>query len=55
MVTQNMTSARSVLRGLADALEGGEKAEVLAQLARTLFESKVPAERIEAEMLQGRG
>ncbi len=49
VVTQNMTSARSVLRGLADALEGGEKAEVLAQLARTLFESKVPAERIEAD------
>jgi len=48
-VSRDMTRARSVLRGLADALEGGEKAEVLAQLARTLFDSTVAAERIEAD------
>ncbi|HSO33780.1 MAG TPA: hypothetical protein VLT33_14705, partial [Labilithrix sp.] len=48
-VTRDMARVRSVLRGLAEALDGGEKAEVLAQLARALFESSVPAERIEAD------
>ncbi|MDB4946451.1 MAG: Exonuclease SbcC, partial [Labilithrix sp.] len=48
-VSRDMTRARTVLRGLADALDGNEKAEVLAQLARALFDSKVPSERIEAD------
>ena len=41
--------ARTLLRGLAESLEGGDKAEVLAQLARALFDSAVPAERLEAD------
>ena len=41
--------AKAVLRGLADALEGGEKAEVLAQLARALFDSAAPSDRLEAD------
>lgn len=48
-VTRDVARARSVLRGLADALDGSERAEVLAQLARALFESTVPAERLEAD------
>jgi len=48
-VTRDVTRARSVLRGLADALEGRERAEVLAQLARALFDSESPAERLEAD------
>lgn len=48
-VTKDVSRARSVLRGLAEALEGGEKAEVLAQLARALFDSTAPAERLEAD------
>ncbi|MBX3185405.1 MAG: hypothetical protein KF819_00255 [Labilithrix sp.] len=48
-VTRDVARARSVLRGLADALEGGERAEVLAQLARALFGSDNPSERIEAD------
>ena len=48
-VHRDLGRARSVLRGLAEALEGAEKAEVLAQLARALFESAVPAERLEAD------
>lgn len=48
-VTHDIARARSVLRGLAESLEGGEKAEVLAQLARALFDSTVPAERLEAD------
>ena len=48
-VKQDVSRARNVLRGLADALEGGEKAEVLAQLARALFDSAAPAERLEAD------
>ena len=48
-VTRDISRARSVLRGLADALEGGERAEVLAQLARALFDSTVPSERLEAD------
>jgi hypothetical protein len=47
--TSDVSRARSMLRGLADSLEGSEKAEVLAQLARALFDSKVAAERLEAD------
>jgi tetratricopeptide (TPR) repeat protein len=46
---RDLGRARVVLRGLADALEGGERAEVLAQLARALFDSAAPSERIEAD------
>jgi tetratricopeptide (TPR) repeat protein len=49
LVTQDVGKARSMLRGLADSLAGGEKAEILAQLARALFESSVPGERLEAD------
>jgi len=48
-VTRDVARARGVLRGLADALEGRERAEALAQLARALFDSPIPAERIEAD------
>ena len=48
-VTRDVARTRSVLRGLAEALDGAERAEVLAQLARALFESSVPSERIEAD------
>ena len=48
-VTRDVPRARSVLRGLAEALDGAEKAEILAQLARTLFDSAIPSERIEAD------
>lgn len=46
---RDVARARGVLRGLAEVLEGGEKAEVLAQLARALFDSTEPAERLEAD------
>ncbi|MDB5212507.1 MAG: Exonuclease SbcC [Myxococcaceae bacterium] len=49
LVTHDVGKARNMLRGLADSLEGGEKAEILAQLARALFESTVPSERLEAD------
>ena len=49
LVTHDVGKARSMLRSLADSLEGGEKAEVLAQLARALFESSVPADRLQAD------
>jgi tetratricopeptide (TPR) repeat protein len=45
----DVSRARSILRRLADALEGSDKAEVLAQIARLLFDSTVAAERIEAD------
>jgi cellulose synthase operon protein C len=48
-LSRDVSRARAVLRGLADALEGAERAEVLAQLARALFDSAVPAERLEAD------
>jgi hypothetical protein len=48
-VTKDVAKARSVLRGLAEALDGSERAEVLAQLARALFESTAPSERLEAD------
>jgi hypothetical protein len=47
--TCDMPRARGMLRGLADVLEGNDRAEVLAQLARALFESRIPGERIEAD------
>ena len=48
-VDRDLGQARAVLRGLADALTGRERAEVLAQLARALFDSASPAERLEAD------
>jgi len=48
-VNRDLGRARAVLRGLADALEGSERAEVLAQLARALFDSSAPSERLEAD------
>lgn len=41
--------ARVVLRGLAEATASAERAEALAQLARVLFDSDKPAERLEAD------
>lgn len=41
--------ARSVLRGLAESLDGVERAEVLAELARALFASNNPSERLEGD------
>lgn len=49
VVTNDLPRARSVLRSLAASLDGGDRAEVLAQLARVLFESASPAERLEAD------
>ena len=49
LISRDVGRARSVLRGLADTLEGGQKAEILAQLARALFESSVASERLEAD------
>ncbi|MBS2012797.1 MAG: hypothetical protein JST00_07925 [Deltaproteobacteria bacterium] len=48
-VGNDLPRARSVLRSLAASLDGGERAEVLAQLARLLFESPSPADRLEAD------
>jgi tetratricopeptide (TPR) repeat protein len=47
--TNDIVKARSVLRGLAEGLEGGERAEILAELARALLKSDKPAERLEGD------
>jgi tetratricopeptide (TPR) repeat protein len=41
--------ARAVLRGLAESLEGAERAQVLAELARALLASNNPSERLEGD------
>jgi hypothetical protein len=41
--------ARAVLRGLAEGLEGKDRAEVLAELARVLLASPNPSERLEGD------
>lgn len=42
-------SMRELLRSILPALEGDARADVLAELARALFESTNPADRIEAD------
>ncbi len=46
---EDMVKARTVLRGLAETLRGGERAEVLAELARALLASTNPSERLEGD------
>ncbi len=49
LIVHDVSRARHLLRELAGGLEGSDKAEVLSQLARILFESMLPSERIEAD------
>ena len=49
IASNDLPRARGVLRSLAASLDGGERAEVLAQLARILFESPSPADRLDAD------
>jgi len=49
IAANDLPRARGVLRSLAASLDGAERAEVLAQLARILFESPSPADRLDAD------
>lgn len=49
IAVRDFSRAKNVLRGLADGATGYERAEVLADLARALFASENPADRIEAD------
>jgi tetratricopeptide (TPR) repeat protein len=49
LATNDTVKARSVLRGLAEGLDGAERAEILAELARALLKSNNPSERLEGD------
>ncbi|HEY8074797.1 MAG TPA: tetratricopeptide repeat protein, partial [Labilithrix sp.] len=51
IAARDLSRAKTLLRSLAESLEGAERAEVLAALARALFDSPSPADRIDADRL----